>query len=179
MEETRKMRAAMGAAFAPRNVWTAFAATEGASGYAVELEAGDLPERAAHTGRPRSPTDRSPARATCRRRWRAAGCAPVSALRSRPWAGTASRCRPTAPRTARRRTRSGRRPCPGGHVRLPQSARRAEKNTPPATARMEMTLAAVRRVCTRPPSSTPAQLMSANRAMTPTAMTCLIPSWNV
>src|SRR6201995_3101510 len=38
MDEIRKMSAAIGAAFAPANVWTAFAATDGASGYAVELD---------------------------------------------------------------------------------------------------------------------------------------------
>jgi len=32
IDETRKIRAAMGAALAPRNVWTVLAATDGASG---------------------------------------------------------------------------------------------------------------------------------------------------
>src|SRR5207302_8549823 len=38
VQETRKIRAAMGAACVPRKVCTVRAATEGASGYAVELE---------------------------------------------------------------------------------------------------------------------------------------------
>ena len=62
------------------------------------------------------------------------------------------------------------RPPPAGAARLAASGVPESTNTPNATPRIASTLVAVRIVCTRPPSMTPAQLMAAKTAMTPTAI---------